>query len=74
MYTRVNKDECIACGLCSSFADEVFEYDDDGYAFNTLDDNTGTVNIEGNTAEDVTKAYESCPSEAIKVSEKPFGA
>lgn len=72
MYTRVNKDDCIACGLCSAFAEDVFDYDKEGYAYNTLDGNTGTYDIEDDTADDVNSAYEACPSEAIQVSDTPF--
>ncbi len=72
MYTKVIKEECIACGLCSSFANMVFDYDEEGYAENILDNNTGTKQIEEVIIEDVTNAHEACPTEAIKISNAPF--
>lgn len=72
MYTRVIKNDCIACGLCSAFADQVFDYDKDGYAYNSLDNNTGSYNIDNNLDRDVRHAYEACPSEAIEISDTPF--
>lgn len=28
-FTKVNKDECIACGACGAVAPDVFGYDDE---------------------------------------------
>ena len=73
-YTKVAKDECIACGSCGAIASDIFGYDDEGYAENIYhaDGNTGTVPIEEKLHEGLTDAAESCPTEAIKVSDIPF--
>ncbi len=73
-YSKVVKDECIACGACSAVAPEIFDFDDEGYAHNVYagDDNTGTKEIPENLVADLTDAAEGCPTEAIKVAETPF--
>lgn len=73
-YSKVAKDECIACGMCGSVAPDIFDFDDEGYSQNIYngDGNTGTVEISENLHEDLTDAAEGCPTEAIKVSDSPF--
>ena len=73
-YSKVAKDECIACGLCNSMAPDIFDYDDDGHSENIYnnDGNTGTVAIGDDLHDDLMAAAENCPTEAIKVSDKPF--
>ena len=73
-YTRVVKDECIACGACGGVAPDIFDYDDEGYSENIYqaDGNTGTVAIEEALHADLIDAAESCPTEAIKISDTPF--
>lgn len=72
-YSWVDKDTCIACGTCSAVAPEIFEYDDEGLAENIYegDNNTGTVEIPENLFEELQDAEQSCPTESIKVSDKP---
>ena len=74
-YSKVAKDECIACGVCGSVAPDIFDYDDEGYSENIYegDANTGTVEISEELQEGLADAAESCPTEAIKVSDTPFG-
>lgn len=73
-FSIVAKDECIACGACSPMAPDIFDFDDEGYAMNVYggDNNTGTVHISEDLHADLIDAAETCPTEAIKVSEKPF--
>jgi len=73
-YSKVAKDECIACGACAGTAPDIFDYDDEGYSGNIYngDENTGTVEIEDALHEDLIDAVEGCPTEAIKVSSTPF--
>ncbi|MCL1991012.1 MAG: ferredoxin [Defluviitaleaceae bacterium] len=73
-YTKVAKDECIACGACGSVAPDIFDYDDEGYAENIYpgDGNEGIVEIDEDLHDDLIDAAEGCPTEAIKVSETPF--
>lgn len=73
-YSKVAKDECIACGACGSMAPDIFDYDDEGYAENiyNADGNKGTVAIGEDLHEDLIDAAEGCPTEAIKVSDTPF--
>jgi len=73
-FSKVELDECIACGACGAMAPEIFDFDDEGYAINVYngDNNTGTVEIPDELADDLVDAAESCPTEAIKVAEAPF--
>ncbi len=72
-FTKVNKDECIACGACGAVAPDVFGYDDEGYAENILegDNNQGVVEIT-DLESDVIDTAEGCPTEAIEVQDTPF--
>jgi ferredoxin len=69
MKTWVDKDTCIACGACGATAPDVFDYDDEGLAFNKLDDNTNTAEIPEILFDDVRDAAEGCPTDSIKVEE-----
>lgn len=71
-YSAVDKDTCIACGACGAAAPDIFDYDDDGIAFNTLDDNQGIVEIPEILHDDMQDAFEGCPTESIKIAEEPF--
>ncbi len=70
-YTWVDKDTCIACGACGATAPDIYDYDDDGIAYNTLDDNQGIVEIPDILHDDMMDAKDGCPTESIKVSESP---
>ena len=63
MKAKVNKDLCIGCGACTTIAQDVFEFDDDGLA------KVVKEKIEDNEKDDVIDASESCPTEAIEVNE-----
>lgn len=71
-YTIVDKDTCIACGACGAAAPDIYDYDDEGIAFVILDDNQGTAEVPEVLSDDMMDALEGCPTESIKVSEKPF--
>lgn len=71
-YTIVDKETCIACGACGSTAPEVFDYDESGLSFVTLDDNQGTAEIPDDVYDDVEDAACGCPTESIKVADQPF--
>lgn len=70
MKTKVIKEDCIACGNCSAICPDVYDYDEDGIAFCTLDDNSMTKNADEKYTSLILEAYENCPTEAIKISEK----
>lgn len=72
MYTKVDKDTCIACGSCSAEAPDVFAEDDNGIAYSTLDNNEGKTAVPEEFAEDVKFAQESCPTESVQVSDNEF--
>lgn len=59
MNLKVDKDKCIGCGQCVSICEDVFNFNDEGYA--EVVENP--VNEEHK--EDATTAMESCPTEAI---------
>ncbi|MDX6153028.1 ferredoxin [Marinococcus sp. PL1-022] len=71
-YTIVDKDTCIACGACGAAAPDIFDYDEEGLAENIVDDNQGTESIPDDLEEDMIDAFEGCPTDSIKVAEKPF--
>ena len=57
---KVNKDNCIGCGLCVGACPEVFEFDDEGKAAATA----GPVTDENESS--VLEAQGSCPCAAIE--------
>ena len=71
-YTIVDKETCIACGACGATAPDIFDYDDEGIAYCILDDNNGTEEIPDILEEDLMDAHDGCPTESIRVSDKPF--
>lgn len=71
-FTIVDKDTCIACGACGAAAPDIYDYDDEGLAFNLMDDNTGTIKIPDELHEDMMDAFEGCPTDSIKVADESF--
>lgn len=71
-FTQIAKDTCIACGVCSAAAPDVFDHDDEGLAYSTLDNNQGVTEIPADFVEDVTDAAEGCPTDSVKVADTPF--
>lgn len=67
MKTWVEKDTCIACGACGATAPDVFDYDDEGLAYNKLDDNNKSADIPDALHDDVNDAAEGCPTDSIKI-------
>jgi len=63
MKAIVDKDTCIACGLCPSICPECFEIEDDGKAGFIVD-----TAPEG-SEEEVQEAADSCPVAAISTEE-----
>lgn len=61
MKAEVDKDTCIACGLCPSICPECFEIEDDGKAGVTVD------TVPGDCEDSAQEAAESCPVNAISV-------
>ena len=59
----VKKDACIACGLCTSLASEVFGFGDDGLAENLLGNDT---ELPEEVKDSVQEAADSCPTGAIE--------
>ncbi|RHW41215.1 ferredoxin [Neobacillus notoginsengisoli] len=71
-YTIVDKETCIACGACGAAAPDIYDYDDEGIAYVTLDDNEGIVEIPDVLIDDMMDAFEGCPTDSIKVADGPF--
>ncbi|WP_164668734.1 ferredoxin [Virgibacillus doumboii] len=71
-YTIVDKETCIACGACGAAAPDIYDYDDEGIAYVILDDNEGTAEVPELWEEDMLDAYEGCPTDSVKVADKPF--
>ena len=61
MKASVDKDKCIACGLCPSICPEVFSMSDDGHAQAVPD------KVPEESEDTATEAGESCPTGAISV-------
>ncbi len=64
--TKVIKENCIGCGMCTSICPEVFEFDDDGLSCNKLGDNT---ELDSSVVSAVKESADSCPGQAIIVEE-----
>jgi ferredoxin len=56
----VDQDLCISCGLCIDTCSAVFDWNDDGKAYATVDE------VPAEAEDEAREALESCPSEAIK--------
>ncbi|MGX7111414.1 ferredoxin [Gemella cuniculi] len=69
MKTKINREDCIACGNCNAICSEVYDYDEDGIAFCHLDNNEMIENVDEKFKSLVLEAKENCPTEAIFVSE-----
>ncbi len=71
-FTIVDKETCKACGACGAAAPDIYDYDDEGIAFVTLDDNEGIVEIPDVLIDDMMDAFEGCPTDSIKVADEAF--
>ncbi|MCP3032688.1 ferredoxin [Halobacillus sp. A1] len=71
-FTIVDQDTCIACGACGAAAPDIFDYDDEGLAYVVLDDNEGNEQVLDFLEDDLEDAFEGCPTDSIKIAEKPF--
>ncbi|AMM44981.1 ferredoxin [Bacillus phage SP-15] len=71
-FTRINCDTCIACGACGMSAPDVYDYDDEGLAYSTLDENKGQIPVPEELVDDVLDAFEGCPSGSVRVQDTPF--
>lgn len=68
MYSKVNQDLCIACGLCQTKAPDIFDYDEEGIAF--VKQNKCPITTQSEPA--FMKAYLACPTHAIIKQDEPF--
>ena len=71
-YTFVNQDTCIACGACGAAAPEIYDYNEEGIAYVTLDNNQGITEIPQELLEEAEDAFDGCPTESIKIEDQPF--
>lgn len=62
----------VSHGACGAAAPNIYDYDDEGIAFVTLDDNQGIVEIPDVLLEDMMDAFEGCPTDSIKVADESF--
>lgn len=72
LYAQVDRDACIACGLCQMLAPELFDYDENGIASYIPDQNTGSKPLTPAQAILFKKAFSRCPTGAIQHAEHPF--
>jgi ferredoxin len=61
MKPNVDKDTCIACGLCPSICPDCFQMEDDGKAGAVVD------SVPENCVDSAKEAEEGCPVNAITV-------
>lgn len=71
-FTIIDKETCIACGACGAAAPDIYDYDEEGIAFCSLDDNSGTGEVPEELIDDMVDAFEGCPTESVRVAGKPF--
>ncbi|MBB6444737.1 ferredoxin [Bacillus benzoevorans] len=71
-YTIVDKETCIACGACGAAAPDIYDYDDEGLAFVTIDENQGVAEIPEVLIDDMMDAFDGCPTDSIKVADEAF--
>jgi ferredoxin len=60
LKVKVDPDLCIACGACIDIAPEIFDWNDEGLSYATVDE------VPEDKEESAKEAVESCPTEAIK--------
>ncbi|WP_058307550.1 ferredoxin [Gracilibacillus massiliensis] len=65
--TYIDKETCIACGVCGATAPELFDYDDEGIAFAKRDNNSAEEIVPSQLEEELLDAEEGCPTESVKV-------
>ena len=63
MKPVVDKDTCIACGLCPSICPECFDMEDDGKAGAIVEE------VADGAIDSAKEAEESCPVDAITIEE-----
>lgn len=61
MKTYVDQDTCIACGMCVSAVNDVYDYNDDGKAEAIVD------TVPPDREEDARQAANNCPVDAIEI-------
>ncbi|WP_088104804.1 ferredoxin [Halalkalibacter urbisdiaboli] len=71
-YTFVNQDTCIACGACGAAAPDIYDFDDVGIAFVSIDNNKGICEVPEELWGDMDDALEDCPTDSVRVSDHPF--
>lgn len=71
-FTKIDRERCIACGLCALHAPALYDYDDLGVAYGKRDSNTGTAPIPADQLAAFKTAYRDCPVQAILRRQQPF--
>ncbi|KRK34244.1 ferredoxin [Loigolactobacillus bifermentans] len=71
-YSRVQQENCIACGLCQLKAPHLFDYDAEGIAYFKPDHNQSVTPIPDSERTAFKAAYQQCPTHAIQHQKGPF--
>lgn len=71
-YAIIDQETCIACGNCEGIAPDIFDLDESGLSFVKLDQNQGITPIPEDKVDSLEDAMEECPTESVKVADKPF--
>lgn len=64
----INEEGCIGCGACIGTINEVFDFNDDGYA--VVKDGIDYDKLSDEQKSDVKDAIDGCPTAAISIEEK----
>ncbi|RLK63215.1 ferredoxin [Atopobacter sp. AH10] len=72
MYFKIDREQCIACGLCQLCAKQLISYDEEGIASIIKDQNLGKKDYQADENTLLTTAAKRCPVGAIQHSNKPF--
>lgn len=65
LLCKIQPERCIACGLCAVYAPEIFDYDEEGIVLFKQEPEAHQQFVQPLHTEEVTKAYQKCPTRAI---------
>ncbi|RCW64881.1 ferredoxin [Saliterribacillus persicus] len=69
-YTWIDRETCIACGVCGATAPQLYDYDDEGIAYAHRDNNKGNLKVDEQDHEDMFDSSDGCPTESVIIKEQ----
>lgn len=67
LLCKLEPERCIACGLCSVYAPEIFDYTEEGIVLFKQEPEAHQQFIHANQQQEVITAYQKCPTRAILI-------